>query len=254
MFSWVELSDLLNWRSAPVVALMAVFQIWMIIDAARRREWVWVFLLVFFSTFAAIWYYLTEYRGQPRAMRGFELPGAHDRRRIKELRAQIHHLDKPHHHLQLGDIYFQQGKLKAAESCYRAALERDPQDRDTRSHLGQCLLRQQRTAEARPLLEGVVAEDERHEYGHTLMALAEALTAMNETEDAIAVWQRVTDQHSYPRAKVQLAELLAKNGQTDEARAQLEEVLADDPHAPVFQRRRDRVWVRRARSIVRKLG
>ena len=253
MLSLVDLADLLNWSSAPVVALMAAFQIWMIIDAVRHRDWLWVFLLVFFSAFAAIWYYLAEYRGRPQATRGFELPGAHDRRRIRELRAQIHHLDKPHHHLQLGDIYFQQGKLKEAESCYRAGLERDPQDRDTRSHLGQCLLRQQRAAEARPLLEGVVAEDERHEYGHTLMALAEALTAMNDTDHAIAVWQRVTDQHSYPRAKVQLAELLARKGQTDAARTELEEVLADDPHAPAFQRRRDRVWVSRARRMLARL-
>src|SRR5207249_12279823 len=92
-----------------------------------------------------------------------ELPGAHDRRRIKELEAKIHHLDKPYHHFQLGDIYFQQGKLAQAESCYRAALERDPQDIDTRAHLGQSLLRQKRPAEARPLLEGVITESPKHD-------------------------------------------------------------------------------------------
>jgi hypothetical protein len=33
----------------------------------------------------------------------------------------------------------------------------------------------------------------------------------------------------------------------------LREVIADDIHAPTFQRRRDRVWVRRAKSLLRKL-
>jgi hypothetical protein len=34
----------------------------------------------------------------------------------------------------------------------------------------------------------------------------------------------------------------------------LKEVMADDAHAPAFQRKRDRVWVRRARGLMRKAG
>ena len=182
------------------------------------------------------------------------MPGASDRRRIKELQAQIHHLDKAHHHSQLGDIYFHQGRLEKAEACYRAALERDPADIDTRAHLGQCLLRQKRPAEARPLLEGVVAENPKHEYGYSLMALAETLTALGQTDAALEIWLQVTANHSYPRAKVQLAELYLARNQPGLARAEADEVVADDAHAPAFQRRRDRVWVRRARSLMRKAG
>ena len=197
-----------------------------------------------------MWYYLYVYRTS--ATRGFELPGAQKRKRIKELQAQIYHLDKAHHHSKLGDIYFQQGKVELAESCYRAALERDPQDIDTRAHLGQCLLRQKRPAEARPLLEGVIAENPKHDYGYSLMALAETLTALGEHESALNLWKQVTESHSYPRAKVQLAELYLANRQPELARAQLNEVLADDAHAPAFQRRRDRVWVGRAKGLLRK--
>src|SRR5207253_7825538 len=135
------------------------------------------------------------------------LPGAANRARIKELQAQIYHLDKAHHHFQLGDIYFRQSKLDKAEACYRASIERDPNDIDTRAHFGQCLLRAKRPAEARPLLEGVIAENPKHDYGYTLMALAEDLTALGEPDKAINVWKQVTENHSYPRAKVQLAEL-----------------------------------------------
>ena len=181
------------------------------------------------------------------------MPGAHDRRRIKQLQAQIHHLDKAHHHSQLGDIYFQQGKLDKAEGCYCEALARDAEDIDTRAHLGQCLLRQKRPAEARPLLEGVIAQNPKHDYGHTRMALAETLTALGETDAALNVWKQVTETNSYPRAKVQLAELYIARNQPDLARPQLQEVISDDAHAPPFQRRRDRVWIRRAKSLMRKL-
>ncbi|PWU17203.1 MAG: hypothetical protein C5B50_11800 [Verrucomicrobia bacterium] len=248
-------SNLLNvdfWLAYPGLALFSLFQLWMLIDAIRRREWIWAAFIFVGWVFPAILYFFLVYRGSFSGARGFELPGTHHRRRIKELEAQIHYLDKPHHYLQLGDIYFQQGKFPKAESCYRAALERDSQDLDTRAHLGQCLLRQNKPTDARPLLEGVVAENPKHDYGYSLMAYAETLGALGESAAAMNVWKQVTENHSYPRAKVQLAELYLKTGQNDLARAELNEVLADDAHAPAFQRRRDRVWVRKAKALLRK--
>jgi len=247
---WFNVS---GWADLVWLIPVGGFQLWMLVHAILNREWVWAALIFFFPFFGAFWYFLTEFRGSGSLTRGFELPGAQTRKRIKELEAQIHHLDKAHHYSQLGDIYFQRGKLDKAESCYRAALERDPQDIDTRAHLGQCLLRLNRPAEARALLEAVCAENPNHDYGHSMMAYAEALNVLGETDAALKVWQQVTTNHSYPRAKVQLAELYIAKGQTEQAKAELEEVLNDDPHAPAFQRKRDRPWVRRARRLLRQL-
>jgi hypothetical protein len=242
-------TEIVYWLRSPVTWVFAAFAIWMIVDAVRRREWGWVIFIIVFPGLGAFWYFFYVYRGSPSATRGFELPGADKRKRIKELQAQIHHLDKAHHHFQLGDIYFQQGKLDKAETCYRAALERDAQDIDTRAHLGQCLLRQKRALEALPLLEEVCAENPKHEYGYSMMALAETVAALGQTERAIGIWEWITDQHSYARARVQLAELYRATKQPEKARAQVEEVLADDVHTPAFQRKRDRVWIRRARKL-----
>jgi hypothetical protein len=237
----------------PWLLLVTAFQIWMLVHAVRNREWFWAIFIFIGWGISAILYFFLVYRTAPSSMRGFELPGAQSRARIKQLQAQIHHLDKAHHHSQLGDVYFQQGKLEAAEKSYRAALEREPNDIDTRAHLGQCLVRMNRPAEARPLLESVMHEKPDHDYGHTMMALAETLTALGETDNALQYWQHITQNHSYPRAKVQLAELYAAKNQNDLARTQLNEVLSDDVHAPAFQRKRDRVWIRRAKSLMRKL-
>jgi len=250
------ISQLLNyeyWLHSPGLWVAMAFTLWMLIDAIRRKELIWALAILFFTAFAAFWYFFSVYRASPSATRGFELPGAHHRKRIKELKAQIHHLDKAHHYSQLGDVYFQQGKLTEAETNYRAALERDPEDLDTRAHLGQCLLRQKKPSDARPLLEGVCAENPKHDYGYSLMALAETMTALGESEAAIAVWQRVVASHSYPRAKIQLAELYLAKNQPDLARAEIKEVLEDDPHAPAFQRKRDRFWVKRAKKLSRQI-
>ena len=237
----------------PLALAITVFQIWMLVHAIRNGEWLWAVFIFIGWGLSSILYFFMVYRASPSAMSGFELPGAGRRQRIKELQAQIHHLDKAHHHLQLGDIYFSQGKLVEAENSYRAAMERDPKDIDTRAHLGQCLLRQKRYAEARPLLEGVMLEKPEHDYSHTMMALAETLTALGETDNALQYWLHITRNHSYPRAKVQLAELYLAKNQPDLARAQLKDVLSDDIHAPAFQRKRDRIWIRRAKSLMGKL-
>ena len=250
------ITNLEGWQyflTSPFWLLVTIFQIWMLIHAIRNREWIWALFIVIGWGISTILYYFYVYRASPSAMQGFELPGAHDRRRIKELQAQIHHLDKAHHYSQLGDIYLQHGKFEKAEASYRAAMERDPQDLDTRAHLGQCLLRQKRAAEARPLLEGVIAENPKHEYGYTMMALAETLTALGQTDAALKIWQQVTAEHSYARAKVQLAELYLAKNQPDLARPELQDVIGNDVHAPAFQRKRDRVWVRRAKSLLRRL-
>jgi hypothetical protein len=238
----------------PWLLLILGFQIWMLVDAIRREEWIWAVFIFFFSLFSALIYYFLVYRAGPRsATRGFELPGAYDRKRIKELQGQIHHLDKAHHHSQLGDIFFHQGKLAKAEACYRAAMDRDPEEEDTRAHLGQCLLRQARAAEARPLLEGVIRDHPSHDYGHTMMALAETQAALGENDQALATWKRVTESHSYARARVQLAEQLAAAGKPDLAKAELREVIEEDAYAPAFQRKKDRVWISRAQSLTRRL-
>ena len=169
-------------RHSPWSLVPIVLHVWLLIDALRREEWLWAGFLFFFPGLADVIYFFYVMRAAPSATMGFELPGAHDRRRIKELQAQIHNLDKPHHYLELGDIYFQKGNLQKAEACYRASLERDPRDIDARAHMGQCLLRAQNAAAARPLLEQVCREKPMHDYGHSLMAYAEALAALGETD------------------------------------------------------------------------
>jgi len=255
MFAFLpnQLEDWSFLLTNPVWLAMTAFQLWMLVHALRNREWLWAFFIFIGSGLGALWYFFSVYRNTASATSGFELPGAQSRRRIRELQAQIYHIGNASHHFQLGDVYFQRGKLAEAEKCYRTALELDPKDVDVRAHLGQCLLRQKKFAEARPLLEGVVHEKPEHDYGHSMMALAETLMALDENGNAILYWQHVTQSHSYPRAKVQLAELYAAQNQPDVARTELNAVLNDDVHAPAFQRKRDRVWIRRAKALMRKL-
>lgn len=236
--------------------VLLLFHLWMLIDALRREQYIWAAFIFFFPTINDFLYFFLVYRpatagGGPLA--GFELPGAADRRRIKQLQADIHNLDKPHMHLQLADIYFSQGKLEEAEKSYRAAFARDSEDEDIRAHLGNCLSRQGKTQEALPLLEGVCAKNPKHDYGYTLMTLAETQAALGQIDQAVATWKEVLSLYSYSRARVQYAELLIKKQDYAAARKNLQEVIDDAPYAAKFQRKREAVWVRKAKGLIQTI-
>jgi hypothetical protein len=245
-----------GWIQLAFVLAVFVFQIWMFIDAVRRGEYIWAVIIFLFSGLSALLYFFFVYRasgGGGNPMAGFELPGAADRRQIKRLLADIHHLDKPHHHLQLADIYFSQGKLDQAEASYRAAYERDPNDEDIRAHLGNCLARRGKPQEALPLLEAVCAQNPKHDYGYTLMTLAETQTATGQIDQALATWRQVLSLYGYPRARVQYADLLIQRKDYAEARKNLEEVVDDVPYATKFQRKREAVWFDRAQALLKSI-
>lgn len=254
MFAFL-FTDLALFLSHPLGWLFMAFNLWMLVDAFRREEWLWVAFIILFPLLNGILYFFMVYRGSPSLpTRGFALPGQQDRARIAELEKQIQLLDKAHHHLELADLYFQQGKFQLAEASYRKSLEREPQDPDARAHYGQCLLRLNRPAEAKPLLEAVCAENPKHDYGHSLMALAETRMALGDAAGAIAVWEQVVSEHTHARARVQLAELLAARGQPDRARQLADEVLAEDKIAPAYQRQQEQPWVVRARKLAKQLA
>lgn len=232
-----------------------VINIWFLIDSIRRGEYIWTAFLLFFPLINVILYYIFVIRpaGAGNPFAGFEFPGAADRRRIKQLKADIHYLDRANQHLELGDIYMGQDRLDLAEQSYRAAYERDDKDEDIRAHYGGCLARLGKTQEALPLLESVAATNPKHDYGFTLMALAEAQAAAGQIDLAIATWKQVLGMYSYSRARVQYADLLIKKQDYAEAKKLLQGVIDDFPYTPKFQQKDERVWLQKAEASMGRI-
>jgi len=244
-----------GWVGSLVGLAMLAINIWFIVDSIRRGEYLWTVFLLFFPLLNIILYYIFVLRpsGDGNPLAGFELPGAADRKRIKQLQADIHYLDRANQHLELADIYMSQGNLELAEKSYRAAFDRDSEDEDIRAHLGNCLARRNKAAEGLPLLEAVCAKNPKHDYGYTLMALAEAQGAVGQIDQALATWRQVLTMYAYSRARVQYAELLIQRKDYAEARKQLQGVIADYPFTPKFQQKKETVWLNRANALMGKI-
>jgi hypothetical protein len=253
MLSVLNPLDLGFYLRQPWLLVLFAFQIWMLVDAIRREEWIWALFIFIFPVLNAVLYFFLVYRASRPAGPIIEIPGRHRRKRMQELQAQIHHLDKAHHHAELGDLYMQDGRIAEAEQSYRAAIERDASDIDFQAHLGECLLQQGKIQEAAPLLEKVAAANPRHEYGQTLMAWAETLAKLGRPDESIRAWQQVLQEHGYARARVQLAELFIKRGDKEAAGKELAELMADEEHAAAFQRKKDKPWIKRANALLKEV-
>ena len=159
------LTNLLH--GSPFLLLATIFQFWMFIDAIRREEWIWAVLIFIGWGFTALFYFFLVYRAAPSATRGFELPGAHR--------------PPPHQGTPGADSSSRQS---ASSFAARRHLFSTGQARQGRSLLprgagtrrARTLIRartsanacsgRNASAEARPLLEGVVRENPNHDYGY----------------------------------------------------------------------------------------
>jgi hypothetical protein len=114
-------------------------------------------------------------------------------------------------------------------------------------------VRRDKAKEALPLLEAVCAQNPKHDYGYTLMTLAETQAANGLVDQAMATWRQVLSLYGYPRARVQYAELLIQKKDYAEARKNLEDVVHDAPYVTKFQRKREAIWFSRAKSALKSL-
>ena len=115
---------------------------------------------------------------------------------------------------------------------------------------GQCLIKLDQLEKAVTMLEKVIEENPKHDYGATMMALANAYSKLDSTDKARVALETVLETQTYAEARVLLAEIYKKQGMSNEARQQLQEVIEDEKHAPSFVQKKDKVWTRKARQLL----
>jgi hypothetical protein len=113
----------------PLLLIPLAFQLWMLVDAIRRQEWVWVIFMIIFPLFNAVLYYFLVYRAQPSATQGFELPGRTSGTASASCRPRsiIGQGPSP---CRTRRRLLPAGETAEAEQSYRAAIERDSTDPD----------------------------------------------------------------------------------------------------------------------------
>jgi hypothetical protein len=86
------------------------------------------------------------------------------------------------------------------------------------------------------------------------MAYAETLTKLGQKDAALAAWKEVLENHSYARARVQLARLHLERNEPELARKELTDFLADEAYGASFQKKLDKPWTRQAKAMLKQIS
>lgn len=240
---------------AGLYAFGVAFTIWMGVDAARRKLYLWLGLILVSGPVGAVAYYWREYG--LAALPRFLLLAVRARLTKQDLRlaaAEVERLDNASAWTEYAALLRERRRLASAVAAVYEALERDPESLEARCELGLCLLAARRFPEAAAELEVVIREDEGFDAGKALLALARARELNGDLAAARATLETLAARHPRPAVLWELARVQAASGDREAAIVTLRRLITDAESVPPYLRPRFEPWAGRARKKIRGLS
>ena len=240
----------MNWLFSSYGASI-VLQVLTLIHYFRNRpEWYWFFLIVFFPPIGPIVYLFVEVLpGWNWKLPAFERL---ERRRRKQWLEKLV-ADSPTQDSlsELAAICAKEGEHGRAVELYGEALEREPDELDSRFGRGVSLAKLGRARDAVEDLRRVVDADPAFRLHQAALALAGAHEDLGEDEKAAQAYQGILDRSTVSAAYYGLGKLQAKHGNQEEAERLMREILDKQSGLPRYLRRQERPWVWKARAFLK---
>ena len=234
--------------------LSTFFQAAMVIHWVRvRPELYWLWIIILFGPIGAAIYFFVEVLPTIR----WKLPAIERlerRRRKAHLERVVADSPTQESLSQLARICAMEGEQERAIELYGDAIQRDPHDPEALFGRGRELLKLGRAQDAIHDLETVVDKEPTHAFYGAAISLAEAYEADGRDAEAEQTYQSILSRTTVSAAYFGYARLLAKRGDDDEARKQLQQILDKQPGLPRYLRRQERPWVRRAKAMLKDLA
>ena len=224
-------------------------QIFAIVHFIRRRPnffWLWVILATWIG---ALVYIVAEVIPDAGLLRdSFQMFPR--RRRIQELERII--LDNPSagNYEELGLLYLDDRKYAQARACYDKAISSRTDHADPFYRRAIAEMELNDFAAAVPDLERTMKSDPNYDFHRAKGLLAWAYAQTGQTEKAAALFREATRISTISETYYHYALFLESQGQAAEAREWAQKILAKKPTMPVYLRRRERPWFRKASSVL----
>jgi hypothetical protein len=217
----------------------------------RRPQGYWIWIIFMGGAIGALVYLLAEALPDVGAMR-HTMGGFSRRKRIGELEAIVLENPSAGNYEELGDLLLDEKKYARAKECFDKALGSRTDSIDPFYKRGDCEFQLGDWAGAVADLERVVKQDPKYAYTRASSLLARAYAKLGRTAEADAAFSRLLQLSTSSESLAVTAEFYLAQGRMDEAIEIAQKLLARRVTMPGFQRRRDRVWLRRASAVLRK--
>lgn|GEM_PF-193257 len=230
-----------------------VLQIAALVHWTRRRpDTFWIWIIIIGGAIGAIAYFLVEGGPDLRTLRT-KLKGPGRRRRIAALRFIVRDNPSAGNYEQLGELLMEEKKYAAARDAFSKALASRTDSLDPFYWRGVAAYHLGDYDEAIPDLQHVAKADPKYDYSRVLCLLGLALARTGRADEATATFERLVRSSTSAESACAAAEFYITRGRFAEAHELIETLLARRPTMPSYQKRRDRVWLRKAKKLERRL-
>jgi len=231
-----------------------VLQLLAVVHFIRRRpDTYWIFVILFLGPPGAIVYLLVE--ALPDAgllQQSFKAFPRH--KRIRELELAIRDNPSAGNYEELADLYMEDGRFKQARHCYDHSISSRTDSLDPFYRRGVCDIEMGAFMDAIPDLERVTSADPGYDFHRAASLLAHAYAKTGQAVKADALFREVVKISTTSETYYNYASFLADQGRTTEARVWAQRILDKKPAMPSYQRRLERPWFRKARTLLLRVG
>jgi hypothetical protein len=218
----------------------------------RRPDTYWIFIILFLGWIGALIYIVAEVVPDAGLLRT-EFQVFPRRRRMHELERAI--LDNPSagNYEELGLLYLDDADFARARACYDKAISSRTDSVDPFYRRGIAEIELGDFPSAVPDLERAVAADPNNDFQRAKGLLAHAYAQTGQTEKAETFFQQATQTSTSSETYYNYASFLHAQGRNEEAWTWTQKILDKRPTMPAYQRRRERLWFRKAYALLARL-
>lgn len=218
----------------------------------RRPDNIWMWVIIFLGPLGALVYIAMEVVPDLSLLRqSFDSYGR--KKRIRHLEALVLENPAPGNYEELADLYLDEHKFSRARECYDKVLARPGDYLDARYRRAIAALHLNDAASARDDLEQVIAREPRYDSHRALALLAHASAQTGDTGRADALFAQATEASTLPETYYNYASFLASQDRTDEARSWVQRIMTRRDSMPMYLRRRERPWFKKAKALLKRL-
>jgi hypothetical protein len=237
-----------------------IVAIFFAIHALRSgRNMYWLFVLFAFPLLGSIVYFFVEFLPEMRNSRTASATGKAVRklidpgRALREAQSAVALSPSADNRIRLASALFNADRLDEAVTQYQSAAvglhEFDP---SLNLGLARTLLAQNRSIEARTVIERYMHHERNRVPGELPLLYARTLAACNDEAAALAQFERVMVEDPSPEARSTYGEYLNVIGRTAQSSEILNAFLADAKHWPANVRSMNREWLDLANGTLRR--
>ena len=218
----------------------------------RRPDTYWIFIILFLGWIGAAVYIVVEVIPDAGLLRG-SFQAFPRRRRIHELEAAI--LDNPSagNYEELGLLYLDDGDFARARGCYDRSISQRSDSVDPFYRRGVAEVELGDFGAAVPELERAVQADPSYDFHRAIGLLAHAYAQTGQPQKAAELFEKATRISTSSETYYNYALFLQAQGSTEEARQWVQKIIDKRATMPGYQRRRERVWFRKAYALAARL-